>query len=479
MPPSATAGDIVVGDPILLPPDSREDGGGAGGSAPLELQGTAPLGPAAERTSIVLCTKWSGSFSDTHLGEDYVDEGHVERLRAEGRAIDRWVRDPHPARFASATVSGSAGAVWKGALDIQGCTPTLSVAPGAYSFTVTTKLVSGTTTYDIYKVFEPTPGKSCTPTRISNPPKRWCESNDSVMTSFTVQNVTRDVRRVDVPAGPETPSSRVASVAGQVLATPDRGLKSNDTYTIYANSGCPYYKDPSTGVVWYNWDEACGGSTAYFGLSQAADHHDMTTVKYVIAHELGHQMQTHQASWMLSGGGDYPPAASAPAACKCDFVEAANKLHCLQSRHAWWTAEIEGWAHFFAQRTFNERTRDDPVFAYYKEVRTDDGITHRPPFVTNALTPVKWIPNHCPLANKSSEWDLLVFLTALHGGSAPNALSMSEIFGVYEKLRSTSAPRTWSGMDGAALAYFGNDPNHVKYKRFHEAGLASGVGFSE
>ncbi|WP_394844841.1 hypothetical protein LZC95_48315 [Pendulispora brunnea] len=448
---------------------------------PMLLQADLPPSPTLEtdasraRTSVVLCTKWSGSFSDTHLGEDFVDEGHLERLQADAKPLEHWVRDPHPARFASATVSGAAGKVWSGALDADGCSPAIRLAPGSYSFTVATKLASGTATYDILKVFEPVPGVPCTPTRIANPPKNWCESNDSISTPFTVPNSAPGYVRVNIPAGPESPATRVASVAGQMLATADSGHKANDTYPIYANSGCPYYKDPNTGVVWYNWDEACGGSTAYFGLSQAADHHDMTTLKFVIAHELGHQLQIHRLDWAFYGGGDYPPSASAPASCKCDFVEAANHLHCLQSRHRFWTAEIEGWAHFIAQRTFNRRLRNDPVFAYYKEVLTDDGVVHHPPFVLDAREPVTWVAEHCPAAEESSEWDLLTFLSTIHGGSDAPLIGLTELYGIYEKLHGLSAPQTWSGMDRAALSYFGNNASHPKYRRLHDAGHASGL----
>ncbi|WP_394834362.1 hypothetical protein LVJ94_48470 [Pendulispora rubella] len=453
---------VEVGEPMLVQTD---------------LPATQAFEMDASRagTSMVLCTKWSGSFSDTHLGEDFVDEGHLERLQADAKPLEHWVRDPHPARFASATVSGTGGKVWSGALDAKGCSPTIRLAPGTYSFAVSTKLVSGKTTYDILKVFEPTPGVPCTPTRIANPPKNWCESNDSISTSFTVPRNAPGYLRVNIPAGPESPATRVASVAGQMLATADSGHQANDTYPIYANSGCPYYKDPNTGVVWYNWDEACGGPTAYFGLSQSADHHDMTTLKFVIAHELGHQLQIHRLDWAFTGGGDYPPSASAPESCKCDFVEAANHLHCLQSRHHFWTAEIEGWAHFIAQRTFNRRLRDDPVFAYYKEVRTDDGIVHHPPFVLDARQPVTWIAQHCPKAAESSEWDLLTFLSTLQGGSDAPLLGLTEIYGIYEKLHGLSAPQTWTGMDRAALSYFGNDASHPKYRLFHDAGHASGL----
>jgi hypothetical protein len=113
--------------------------------------------------------------------------------------------------------------------------------------------------------------------------------------------------------------------------------------------------------------------------------------KYVVAHEAGHQIQ-HRASGDFSDNeygfacppGTTPGTPQCPGrlsqftaggvvdppwvadTCGCAHVKAANQEHCLQSVERSGPAQTEGFAQFYASRSWNE-DGGDCTFTYYTE----------------------------------------------------------------------------------------------------------------
>jgi hypothetical protein len=454
-PSDAAVSGVHMGVPVSVP------GHVVTQDAPLKFPPPPP--PWLFPSNFQFCSTWQGTYSDSHYGEDYLDDGRWFIYVSDGRIRRFWMADPHPARFAQAHILDSSNTtVWQGALDASGCTPTLALYQGDYTLDLQTTLVKGSTTYNIFHLYPYGIDYTCAQTRMRG--SLECQELGFNIVPFHVSATgTANTVRVDVPAGPETSATRVAAVVGQILVTPDSAVNPNDTYTVYADAGCP------PGLPGINWNEACADYTAYFGNSIGIGHKDTTFEKFVVAHELGHQLQSHQG---LMAGGGYTADPSAPDSCACRRVTSANALHCIQSRHSWLTASTEGWAHFISQMTFNDTARTNPTFVYYKEVRTDDGVVHAPPYPVNAGAPVRWLESHCPAVDSTVEWDILTFLRALNGGGGSDALTMADILGTY---RAATGGRHWNSMAAGALAYFGNDSRNPKYLRFLRAGVASGV----
>ncbi len=440
--PSATLGAAVHAAAKPVPPSTDSAG---------------PPGPGNHIPPYVkVCATYKVTFTDAHRGEDFLADGTT--LFWNG--VPLWLASPIPARFASMNLYDSHGAmVWQGHLDANGCA-NFNLNPGAYTTYVYTHLTNGTSTYEVYRLEPRIVDAPCDPSNGVGGALE-CKSNDAFSGSFTVPN-TLSSFSTTISSGSATPAFRVAAVAGQILSLADNALDP-ETYTIWANSGCEQF----------GWAEACAANDAFFGLSIGVGHKDTTTEKFVIAHELGHQLEQHAYGNFAVNYNSGIPDPSAPLSCRCDHVVSANKWHCLQSRHDFSTAHTEGFAHFHSQHVFNRNDQADCTFVYYKEVRDDQAVVHAPPYPVSCAAPVKWLENHCVKANSGVEWDMLEFMRALNYGV--DALTMAEIVGVYAKAHQSVLTLTWPALQTAALAYFGNDASHPKYVHFLAAASAAGV----
>jgi hypothetical protein len=112
------------------------------------------------------------------------------------------------------------------------------------------------------------------------------------------------------------------------------------------------------------------------------------TKKFTVGHELGHFVQFLGASNWISLGDAYeitfvdhtasgavrwktnPPAV--PDACRCFTTEAFNPAHCMQSLEWPNAAMIEGWAHYYASRIWNDANENDCWIPYVKWMYTPD-----------------------------------------------------------------------------------------------------------
>ena len=410
-------------------------------------------------TPVKICAQYDSHFTDAARGEDYLTGGFNFPNPSQWEGPPIWVPLPIQAKYAKYYVGG-----YEGNLDANGCTPTLYLSSGDYSVTVVTELTRATSTYDIRELYSFGQSLTCKLSPLDRG-RPECESNAVYYGTISVKggSIFDSVQNVVITSGYDRPGFRVAAVAGQIMWLEDNGLKVNDTYKIYANSGCP----PPT----FNWEEACASTVAYFGNSLGAEHQDTTLEKFVIAHELGHQIQAHLVG---SNSYDYTKDNTTPASCRCDHVTAANQLHCIQSRHDWSTAQTEGWAHFISQRTFNALDSNHCTFVYYKDVLDDSNKIRHPPIPVNCGQPIRWMVNHCNKAGHSTEWDILTFLRDINATTAAPGipLKMDDIFNIYK-----NAPNslTWDGFRSSALATFGNNPNNPKYKRVLTSGTTHGV----
>jgi hypothetical protein len=409
-----------------------------------------------------ICANYDVTYTDSHLGEDYLADGFWKWVIVEPIGIIKkyWDPSPIPARFSKITFSKNGSVVSTKQLDATGCV-NVNLTTGNYTVTVSTWVTNGTTTFDVEKTFQNpvdwTCGMQGAVSSNGVGGYNFCKKNDSFTGTFTM------------PAGSfnktfgsddATPAFRVAAVAGHILSLADHGLKP-ETYVAFSNSGCEDF----------SWQEACAqGGVAYYGNSIGLGNKDTTLSKVIIAHEMGHAFEQH-----AYGNFDhtYTIDASAPASCKCDHVVSANKIHCLQSRHTFTAAHTEGFAQFIAQHTLNKTTESDCTFAYYKEVKPDVGAVKSPPVVVDCAAPPKWMETHCVKANSSVEWDQMSFLRGATSGT--DALTMTEVFGVYAQARSQVYYLTWSALQTAALTYFGNNAAHPKYVKFLAAASAAGV----
>lgn len=472
--PIAKASSGTLGPPLLLPPEHLEElrreselearaAAAPANVSELADTGATPgvtvenVGPRASTTIPVsgrvrVCARYDVQYTDSARGEDYMTGGFWYSPLPSGNPL--WISLPTPARYAYYQIAGRSGY-----LDADGCVSLSSMPTGSHLMTVYSKLRRGTTNYDVLELQPKDPDWNCPVSPLRG--RYECELSGKFVQFVSVRLVPfgSSAPTVYITSGAATPTFRVAAVAGQVLWTTDSGLKANDTYKVYSNSGCPSM----------SWREACAGTDAYFGIGIGTPALDTTLEKFVIAHELGHQIQWHQGA---SKSSSYVADPSSPSSCRCDHVTSANALHCLQSRHDWSTAQAEGWAHFVSQRTFNALDSNNCTFVYYKEVREDPGIVRSPPYVVNCGAPVRWLENHCDRSGHSVEWDILTFLRGINATSSPNALSMDEIFTIY---RGTPSSITWSSFEASAFATFGSNLNEPKFVRVLDSGRDSGV----
>lgn len=271
-----------------------------------------------------------------------------------------------------------------------------------------------------------------------------------------------------------------------------------DTDVLYVGPGTRPYNAASCSV-----DADCPTVQLCFGADGAAACNgsagclcswpDQSRWKYITMHEAGHQVQAHAlgttsgASYLFScppntvctgktSGdpkvsnlfADPPFVDSMSPLCGCQHVEAANRLHCLQSIERFDNAHSEGFAQFFASKAWNLPAGGGCKFVYYKEfldTNCKDGNTctpfstgpNSPPLVSNlpplgidCEAPMKWRNNHCPMSEASelaTELDWLGFLWSLntHGDAKT---SMANLFSIYRNT-CNPVPAPAAGQRGA------------------------------
>lgn len=307
--------------------------------------------------------------------------------------------------------------------------------------------------------------------------------------------------------------TRVAGVVTQILRTDDFGVTPG-RYDVMANDSCPS-DDPE--VV---GDACVTANRLWIGKGKLGFFDDnmlQSRWKYVTAHEAGHLIQRRAIGGIKSSEYTFannppgcpvsnqviddsgntvcadPPATDAM--CRCDHVDLANKLHCLQSLEAPGGGQLEGFAQFYASKVWNRRSDADCTFVYYKEFldqacRSGECSTVTPsapsrfatlqrsipPVAMSCAAPTLWRNNNCNVPAFGTELDWLSFFWTLHG-AAPGAmpLAMADINSVYTTScgGSCAGDQPWKKLAAAAVTRFGL--GSAKATRFAAVGAQTGV----
>lgn len=200
--------------------------------------------------------------------------------------------------------------------------------------------------------------------------------------------------------------------------------------------------------------------------------------KFVLAHEYGHYVQRKMSGlpihpYKFAGQPDEP---GTPPLCRCDHISGSNALHCLQSREAPGTAQIEGWAQYIAARTWNNSNEANCTHNYYKQVQTNGGVL-QPPVPTDCYGAVHWRDSNCFSATRGTEWDWMQFYYRV-SVITPNQSTLQDIRQIY--LASCGGfcddndAASWGSLSLAAANYFGGQGD-VRFLNFQARADQTGV----
>jgi outer membrane protein assembly factor BamB len=304
-----------------------------------------------------------------------------------------------------------------------------------------------------------------------------------------------------------TPVTHVGAIVSRMLTADDTGMPAGD-YLVRVHDGCDFngqqnscFDPPSQvlkvgGAVEVPGALPCTTSADCEGVQECRQMANGTNTchwpeqsrwKYITAHEAGHQVQ-HRTMGTLGGSytfscpqnsscpgkreGTGAPSPSDPLVdppfaddlCGCQHVTAANAQHCLQSIEVGPKGHSEGYAQFFASKTWNVQTQNDCTFVYYKDFllpenqacppgavcQTFASSTRGPlqkvlpPIAVTCALPTNlptspitsWRNNFCPVsdaANMVTELDILGFLWNINTASSSVVTRMPDLFAVYRK----------------------------------------------
>jgi hypothetical protein len=174
------------------------------------------------------------------------------------------------------------------------------------------------------------------------------------------------------------------------------------------------------------------------------------------------------------------------ALCRCDHYDAAtwgNQEHCIQSREIVGGGEVEGFAHAFASRVWNNVGQNDGVFVYYKPfLRAQDLTVTYPPLHINLMNNVRWMEGKCLKAGRGVAMDWAEFYYQVALEATANYTSLPKLFDIYRRTCTGSTSTNcggqdvqWSALLSNALAYYGGSSSNPSYARFRTTGINTGV----
>jgi hypothetical protein len=383
--------------------------------------------------SYSICVKVPHLYIDGLGGEDFL----LSSLFATGELYE-------PARYMYYAIFD--GTNWReGHLNSSGCTGGLQHANGDYAIFVTTKLVRSGVTINI------------TP-----------DDTQQFQYYLAGYNVSGSGGTIDLTMSGVTSWSNAGVVTANALFRQWSAFVSSSV-NVYADQNCPPPCGSGTCTACQKGDEIYFGPDP-FGLPN-------TAWKFVVAHEIGHQVQRNRWGHLLYS---YTSPDPAPVACQCPpEIPANDNAHCLQSREEIEAAQSEGFGHFFAADGLNNTSQSDCTFVYYKAFRNNNGTVTSPPHPKSCVTIAKWLNNNCASGstNRGTEYDWMGFFYYLNNfTSVP--YSFAELEGVYESACegtcSSSSDRTpWTDLLNAAKNIHG--PTSPKALHWELTGAAYGV----
>jgi hypothetical protein len=395
-----------------------------------------------------ICTRWLVQYIDSAQAEDVY-------------ATTSW--QYVPAAFASAyvVIFGGSHPSWQGKLDVNGCTPTVGLSPGASYALGQSSADMGWSGGPIMDNFLITNGA-----RVA----QW------VRTSFTTPAAAGTVTLQPTYNDDVVQVNAISAAALVKEALTDQGLLNGQRYTVDVNAtectgadslSCPKTM-PLTGVIKVGTNTVNNATWAHW--------------KFVIAHELGHAAQFvgmgfHAYEYTWTG---------APELCRCSHVsDVYGSGHCIQSRSNITGAQLEGFAHAFAARVFNNDSETTARFIYYKPYLQPglQPVVLNPPRWFNPQTNTKFMATYCSAAGKGTELDWMQFYYQLTAGATLNKTPMSNLFSIWKRACSGNINTkckitdsvSWTTLQNAAQAYWG--AGSPLYNRFRDTGINAGVNF--
>lgn len=398
-----------------------------------------PEPPPGSEITNKICGLWMSAYVDDEFGEDLLSAPffHVSQ-----------------ASYASATIQSSNGGTvhWSGHLNKNGCAPQLELAAGSYKLVLRSSF-DGPQGQEIdvlynYLVVDGLQGEYVT--------------NFSL--GFTVDPAF-GTNQSQYLYTSDTQVSNISAIVSTLLARPDNGLWA-DEFRIHTNIDCPTIPDNS--CVFY--------PDLYIGTGPWGTTDDEW--KFVVGHEIGHLAQAAANASPSSNG--YDTVFDPNAACRCDHVTVSNQLHCLQSLEDVGKAQIEGFAQYYAARTFNT-LGTDCAFAYYKEFLAPQmvngntiNVITSPPIGVDCAVPHQWRSTHCSnIEDTGTELDWLTAYRALEMGG----VTIDELYAVYDEacpgVSCGNDYIRWNDLSAAAEVVFGS--THPKALLFSQVGTTHDV----
>ncbi len=399
-----------------------------------------PQPPPGSEITTEICGLWMSAYVDDEFGEDLLSAPFFQVSRAS---------------YASATIRSATGPTvyWSGHLDDDGCAPPIELAPGNYELVLRSSF-EGPQGQDIdvlfnYLIIDGPQGEYVTDFSLG------FEVDPAFGTDQSQYLYTSD-----------TQVSNVGAIVSTLLARADNGLRAGD-FSFHTNVSCPTL--PGNSCVFY--------PDLYVGTGPWGTTDDEW--KFVVAHEIGHLAQG--AAYAAPSSNGYDAVSDPNSECRCDHVTVSNQLHCLQSLEDVGKAQTEGFAHYFAARTFNTQG-NDCVFAYYKEFltpKTVNGTTidviASPPLPIDCAVPHQWRSTHCAeTEDAGTELDWLTAYRALEMGG----VTIDELYSVYDEacpgIGCGNDYIRWNDLAQAAEVVFGS-PTHPKALLFSQVGTTHDV----
>jgi hypothetical protein len=151
--------------------------------------------------------------------------------------------------------------------------------------------------------------------------------------------------------------------------------------------------------------------------------------KFAVAHELGHTV--HTSRYGNPNDSAYSIPNDAPALCRCDHVPHNQQSHCLNSTDGAARGQVEGFAHFFAAKTWNGNIGAGCTFAYYKPFLEANSTISRAPVAKTCSGPVLWYESHCNNVGTENEWDWMNFFRAGDLDPAATRMDVADLTKAY------------------------------------------------
>jgi len=379
-----------------------------------------PQGNPPPPGTTTVCFDLKVQYNDAGVGEDYVNAGTGVQTQN--------------ASYMKAWITRTSGmfsiTIWSGYLNAAGCSPYITLSAGTDVIHVQSSLekpVDAATGHHDIKLHS-----------------GFGDNLVSWSRSFTIASPSPTSINVEALANDHT--MNVAGVLARMYAGTDTWVPAG-TNTTYVDKGCPGLTPPTDSCF-------APGDAVYIGPGPgAAIAPPQATDKFLVAHEHGHFVQSFHFPIY---GYDYNAVIDSVGACRCDQVVSANQLHCIQSLEQYAAAFLEGFAHFYASKLYNNRLEADCTFGYYKEVYILFGVLSPTVPVACASTS-EWRDSHCTaIANSAVEMDTMRFYWALYS-TLPDRFTMDEIAALFSAAQTHAGflPITWSDLKAGAATVFG------------------------